>query len=663
MRERSEGARETVAVTSLGLWRRRDDLASLFPNGTIRPSIGRADRYVGWGWRASGLRAKRLAAARSGHLTVLEDGFLSGFSPKLREPAFSYILDGIAPHYDANSASDLERRIEGDALSEVVLNRARSAIATLVRTGLSKWNDAPARSPASLGITRRYLLLIDQVAGDLSLRYGAPPDAFERLLAAARAEADGRTIVVRAHPVARGPLGALCCDAADITILAEPCRLAPLLAEADAVFTVSSHAGFEALMHGTPVKCFGSPFYAGWGLTTDAAPIPRRTASRSLEALFAAAYIEASRYLDPHDRTLITLEEAIDQLLHLRDVRMVLDRRVITLGMSPWKRRAVEPFLIGPGGRPKHRRALPRNFAGDAVVWGADPEPVDRPNIRTVRLEDGPLRSRGLGAALRFPLSLVRAFDAALPFDARTVNVIERALQDAPLSEAELDRARSLRERLVAAGATKYMLRGNRTKPLPGVEGRLKVLVVGQVEGDASLRYGAPDIATNDDLLTAVRARFPDAFIAYRDHPDVHAGLRPGRASRRTVDLDVTDHDLNALFGWADRLETLTSGTGFEALLRGIPVGTHGWPFYAGWGLTDDRLDRPARGVASVDALLVAIMLRSAVCIHPTGRVPCSPERLLDALANAPQPASRDRVLHRVGRLAGRIKRLVRRQR
>ena len=35
----------------------------------------------------------------------------------------------------------------------------------------------------------------------------------------------------------------------------------------------------------------------------------------------------------------------------------------------------------------------------------------------------------------------------------------------------------------------------------------------------------------------------------------------------------------------------LTSLGGFEALLRGISVTTYGLPFYAGWGLTDDKLN------------------------------------------------------------------------
>ena len=49
--------------------------------------------------------------------------------------------------------------------------------------------------------------------------------------------------------------------------------------------------GFEALMLGKPVFCFGMPFYAGWGITQDDIICPRRTRRRSMLEVFAAAYL------------------------------------------------------------------------------------------------------------------------------------------------------------------------------------------------------------------------------------------------------------------------------------------------------------------------------------------------------------------------------------
>jgi capsular polysaccharide export protein len=51
--------------------------------------------------------------------------------------------------------------------------------------------------------------------------------------------------------------------------------LASLLAQVDGVHVICSLAGFEALLRGVPVTVHGVPFYAGWGLTRDLAPVPR----------------------------------------------------------------------------------------------------------------------------------------------------------------------------------------------------------------------------------------------------------------------------------------------------------------------------------------------------------------------------------------------------
>lgn len=64
--------------------------------------------------------------------------------------------------------------------------------------------------------------------------------------------------------------------------------------------------GFEALLAGKPVTCFGQPWYAGWGLTDDRHPqsalLSARRGSATLEELFAAAYLRYCRYIDPREK-------------------------------------------------------------------------------------------------------------------------------------------------------------------------------------------------------------------------------------------------------------------------------------------------------------------------------------------------------------------------
>jgi capsular polysaccharide export protein len=198
--------------------------------------------------------------------------------------------------------------------------------------------------------------------------------------------------------------------------------------------------------------------------------------------------------------------------------------------------------------------------------------------------------------------------DVGIYFDATRPSRLEQILQTSDPTEAELRRARDLRERIVRLDLTKYNLgRAGWKRP----EGKRPVLlVVGQVESDASIRLGSPEVRRNIDLLRRVRAENPQACIVYKPHPDVIAGLRRGGLREETAhelaDMILTRPVSPAdLFGQIDALHTMTSLMGFEALLRGVPVICHGLPFYAGWGLTEDRLGCPRRTRRlSLDALV-----------------------------------------------------------
>ena len=103
-------------------------------------------------------------------------------------------------------------------------------------------------------------------------------------------------------------------------------------------------------------------------------------------------------------------------------------------------------------------------------------------------------------------------------------------------------------------------------------------------------------------LLQAVRRAEPDAFLVYKPHPDVVAGLcRSGAGEQQAdafCDRVITEGGISALFAQVDALHVLTSLAGFEALLRRVEVHCWGLPFYAGWGLTQDRHRCARRGRA-----------------------------------------------------------------
>jgi capsular polysaccharide export protein len=151
---------------------------------------------------------------------------------------------------------------------------------------------------------------------------------------------------------------------------------------------------------------------------------------------------------------------------------------------------------------------------------------------------------------------------------------------------------------------------------------RRVILVPGQVETDASIRFGAFDLKTNAELLHEVRQSHPDAFVIYKPHPDVLAGARLAETNRQLMikdyDLMVTDITMPALLDRVDEVHTLTSLTGFEALLRGIKVYTYGMPFYAGWGLTIDRhlCSRRSRQV-TLDQMVAATLILYPIYVDP----------------------------------------------
>jgi capsular polysaccharide export protein len=678
------GPGRTSTVTSYGIWHKKHDLISIFPNDRIisplHGALFGADNYIGWGHRPGGLRAIEKARRHNVTHTLLEDGFIRSFYPGEKEPSASYIIDNQGIYFDSKSPSSLEIAINNGVFSQDTLDRANSAIGELRRCGLSKYNNALTLSPKSLGIPagKPYVLLIDQVPGDASIS-GAMADAstFEKMLLEAAQRWPSSTLVIRAHPAAtrEGYLEAAARKHGLGLIIKHRANLWPLLEEADHVMTVSSHAGFEALMAQKPVTVFGMAYYAGWGITHDKLHCERRTQKRQLAEIFAAAYINSSIYLDVHTRKPTSLENSIDAMHCICTSRRRNRSTVVTVGMSSWKRAAVEPFLMSSNGPPIHVRTMksalkkiPADKSADIVLWGADATLQDCPDAwRVIRMEDGFIRSVGLGASFRFPNSLVRDPSRHLYFDARGTGRITHLMNELQSQNGLKDhaaltsRAQKLRKQIVDLNITKYMLAKDNgrlpTAKLPDTMDRLKVLVIGQVEADASIRYGSPEIKTNTDFLERVRELFPDAYIAYREHPDVTNGLRTGKADRTKADLNADNFDITNLLTWCDRVETMTSLTGFEALLRDKPVGVHGWPFYAGWGLTDDRLARERKSTATLDELIAVSLILYPDYTHPVSRLPSTPEAAINALAQAPKPTFfLRRIVYPAGYLLGRVK-------
>lgn len=264
---------------------------------------------------------------------------------------------------------------------------------------------------------------------------------------------------------------------------------------------------------------------------------------------------------------------------------------IYAVGFSPWKRQHVRTHFQGRNlvfvSKPSR---LPKKSNLCVATWGVRiPDESFPPDVQILRLEDGFLRSVGLGADLVCPLSWVS--DAhGIYYDPKKPSDLELILGQSDFHDALLARASKLADAIVAAQLTKY---NTGTESWQRPEGARRVILVpGQVESDASIRCGTKRIKTNLRLLEEVRRRNPDAFIGYKPHPDVVAGLRvtgEGEGSAlQFCDQVIGDVPMADLLSQVDEVHTLTSLTGFEALMRGKKVVTYGMPFYAGWGLTED---------------------------------------------------------------------------
>jgi capsular polysaccharide export protein len=664
---------DTVATFSRGT-ARIPHLANLLGarRVVLSPGDGEArgiDAVVAWGDKPSGVPAAAYARRHGLPLWRAEDGFLRSVGLGVDgAPPLSLVLDDLGVYYDARSRSRLEATLAGDTAwldDPAVLARARAAIDRIVAARLSKYNGAPVGG-VDLGPRRRRVLVVDQTAGDLSISRGLASEAtFTAMLAAARAEHPGAEVVVKTHPdvLAGKKRGCLPAEAGPgVRVVATPCAPLELIAQVDHVYVVTSQVGLEALLAGTPVTCFGAPFYAGWGLTDDRVTLPRRGRRRTVEQLFAAAYLGYARYVDPATGAPCALERVIDHLALQRAQFARNHGDTVCFGFRLWKHNYVRAYLRSPGSRVRfardagHAARLGFGPGSRALVWGqretaAVRALAARHGVDVWRMEDGFLRSVGLGSDLAMPASLV-VDRRGIYYDPRGASDLEVLLQDGEFTAEEQARARALRERLVGAGVSKYNVGASRRLPVP--PGRRVVLVPGQVEDDASVRLGGGAVRGNQALLEAARAAAPGAFVVYKPHPDVVSGNRAGALARAAA-LRVCDHleedaALADCLAVADEVHTMTSLVGFEALLRGLRVVVYGTPFYAGWGLTEDRDLLPAAAARrtrrrTLDELVAAAMLRYPLYLDRRTGEFTTAEAVLEELVRERDAAASGRAL------------------
>jgi len=615
---------------------------------------------VGWGRKANTLPAINYAKKHNLPYASLEDGFIHSMSQgRLGASSWSLVIDKTGLFYDATQTSDLEQLINASSLSKQQYLRARTCLKLITDHHITKYNNAKLQLPESLQRYTLPILVIDQVDGDTSIPYAlASKDNFAQMLAAAISENPDSDILIKTHPdvMAGKRKGCLTLNTplpSNVHLLSDSINPLVLMKQVKKVYVVSSQTGFEALLLNKPVVCFGAPFYAGWGLTDDRLPIDlpvfkRRSARPDLLTLFHATHIQYSRYLDPISQRPCELEAVLNYVKLQYEHYEKNTGKLFCFGFPLWKKRFVPYYLKSLDNeihfiRNEAQAQKPGcDESSRILIWSSRHEAaakkiVDKTSAKLIKIEDGFLRSVNLGSNYAPPSSLV--FDSrGIYFDPNQPSDLEHILLYHQFDEALITRAKNLRTQITALEISKYNVGTRQPENLFHCpEGKTVILIPGQVADDASIELGCREIKDNLSLIKLVRQRNPDAYIAYKPHPDVVSKNRKGELSWSAIesycDQIIYNTSITDCLKQADEVHTLTSLVGFEALMRELPVYCYGLPFYAGWGLTQDEHAIPRRNrQLTLDALVAGTLIVYPRYFDWTSRSFTTPERLADEL-------------------------------
>ncbi|MGI7737759.1 capsular polysaccharide biosynthesis protein [Campylobacter jejuni] len=626
--------------------------------------IKKDDLFFGWGRKKSGLKAMNLAKKYKAKFILLEDGFIRSLNLGVENsPSFSMVKDDIGIYYDATMPSKLENLLNTYEFKDEEIKQAKKAIELIKKYKISKYNNNLDIPDDYFQKDEKRILIITQTANDASLEFGLAKDfkTVDMIKDAIKENPDSK-IYIKIHP---DVLSGKKQSDLDIKSLPKECILITenfnpiaLLKFFDKVYTKTSGMGFEALMQGCECVCYSMPFYAGWGLTKDKLECKRRMQKRSLEEVFYVAYILYAEYFNPYLNQKSNIFDTIQTLAKYKDIEKVNSNRLFMLGFTLWKRHFIKPFFNAKDNEIIFLNSL-KSLAGYKLkendkffIWGKKYDENTLKNLLLVKakeqnltnftpkvslVEDGFIRSISLGSDLTRPFSLI-VDDKGLYIDPNKPSKLEELLQNEIFDENMLNRAKNIIKILLENRFSKYNGLKHENLKINAKTGQKIILIPAQVEDDASMILGGFGLSTLD-LLKEVRAKNQDAYIIFKPHPDVLSGNRVGLKDETLIlefcDEIVKDCSIDSAIKIADEIHTITSTSGFDALLRAKKVFTYGMPFYAGWGLTKDkyRCERRTRKL-SLEELVAGALIAYPRYINPKTKTLCEIEVCLDIMLN-----------------------------
>ncbi|WP_173776756.1 capsular polysaccharide biosynthesis protein [Campylobacter lari] len=611
-------------------------------------SIDKEDVFAGWGRKNSGLKAIALAKKHHAKFMLLEDGFLRSLNLGVENsPSFSIVKDDVGIYYDATMPSKLENILNTYKFSYEELEQAKKAIELIKKEKLSKYNNNLCIPQELFSANEERVLIITQVANDASLRFGLASDfSTQDIINDALKENPNAKIYIKIHPDVLSGKKQSDFDVQDLpnkcVIIKENYNPIELLSHFKKVYTKTSGMGFEALMLGRECVCYGMPFYADWGLTQDKQVCKRRLKKRTLEEVFYATYILYSEYFNPYLNQKSDIFDTIHTLAKYKKIEQANSNTLYFLGFSKWKREFVRPFFEAKNNKIIFLNSLDEFYKANLnpedkiFIWG---KKYDKAllakdfNNEIFLVEDGFLRSVFLGSDLTRPFSLI-VDSKGLYVDPSKPSDLEDILQNHIFDESLKQRAKKLITTITQNKFSKY--NGLKHEKLNFNTNKKIILIPAQVEDDASMILGGAGYDTLK-LLQSVREASENAFIVFKPHPDVLSGNRKGLKDKDIIlkycDEIIENVSIDSAINACDEVHTITSTSGFDALLRGKKVVVYGKPFYAGWGLTQDlhHISRRTR-VLSLEELVAGVLILYPRYIHPKSKNLCEVELALDIM-------------------------------
>lgn len=593
--------------------------------------------FIAWGYKDRP-RIIRYAQRRKIPYYRIEDGFIRSVQlGAAKSTPISLCMDSKGLYYDATQPSDLEDLLNNYDFNadKVLMDRAANCIQMLKKLNISKYNNVESKNIELVygKKDRKRILVIGQVEDDESIIRGCrKPMTNNDLVWQAKMENPDAEIIYKPHPDVLFGMREMQSNPNDVKhiakVISEPLSLSDALQTIDQVYTITSLSGFEALLRGIPVTTIGAPFYSGWGLTDDRQKVERRTRTLTIAEVFAAAYILYPRYMHPITREFITIEEAINTIKYMKDIdskaysREIENSAAIFIGIKKSFQDYLKTTLTKfhyfeeAGNEDELNLLLEKYHHVSLFVWKENLnekylQAANKKNILLNIVESGMIKSIGLIGADHNPIS----FATYLYGNSENESLVNILRNYDFNSDTELKiRAKEGIKKLVESKISGINI-ANHSMNLSFIKDKQKkrVLILGKKENGT---VNSSNVYTNKDLIWIAKMENPDAEILFKPHPeDTFESENEDFFSYYHFDhvakILSEPIDLGILLESIDYVYTIDSSGGFEALLRDIPVTTYGRPFYAGWGLTDDRVsmnDRN-RSLSKYDLFAAAYLL------------------------------------------------------